>query len=61
MTTEPGDAEIRWLRPSDLLLRARRIQTALVTVPVAAVGGVIAGTAGSAAPASLGLVFVPDR
>ncbi len=61
MTTEPGDAEIRWLRPSHLLLRARRIQTALVTVPVAAVGGVIAGTAGSAAlglGVGLGLVVV---
>ena len=61
MTTEPGDAEIRWLRPSHLLLRARRIQTALVTVPVAAVGGVIAGTAGSAALGlgiGLGLVVV---
>ena len=52
MTTEPGDAEILWLRPSHLLLRARRIQTALVTVPVAAIGGVIGGTAG---PAALGL------
>jgi uncharacterized protein len=49
VTVEPGDAEIRWQRPSQLLLRARRIQTALVTVPVAAVGGIIAGTAGSAA------------
>jgi len=52
VTTEPGDAEILWLRPSHLLLRARRIQTALVTVPVAAIGGVIGGTAG---PAALGL------
>jgi uncharacterized protein len=61
VTTEPGDAEIQWLRPSHLLLRARRIQTALVTVPVAAVGGVIAGTAGSAALGlgiGLGLVVV---
>jgi hypothetical protein len=43
------------------LLRARRIQTALVTVPVAAIGGVIAGTAGSAALGlgiGLGLVVV---
>ena len=61
MTTEPGDAEILWLRPSHLLLRARRIQTALVTVPVAAIGGVIAGTAGSPALGlgiGLGLVVV---
>ena len=47
---EPG---IRWQRPSRLLLRARRIQTALVTVPAALAGGLIAGTAGSAA---IGLV-----
>jgi membrane protein YdbS with pleckstrin-like domain len=48
VTAEPGDAEIRWQRPSHLLLRARRIQTALVTVPVALAGGIVAGTAGSA-------------
>jgi len=44
-----GDPGIRWQRPSHLLLRARRIQTVLVTVPVALVGGLIGGTAGSAA------------
>jgi uncharacterized protein len=43
-----GDADITWQRPSRLLLRARRIQTALVTVPVALAGGLIAGAAGSA-------------
>jgi uncharacterized protein len=43
------DPGIRWQRPSHLLLRARRIQTVLVTVPVALVGGLIGGTAGSAA------------
>jgi len=52
VTAEPGAADIRWRRPSHLLLRARRIQTALVTVPVALAGGIIAGAAGSA---SLGL------
>ena len=46
---EPGDAGIRWQRPSPLLLRARRIQAGLVTVPVALAGGLIAGAAGSAA------------
>jgi membrane protein YdbS with pleckstrin-like domain len=44
-----GDADTTWQRPSRLLLRARRIQTALITVPVALAGGLIAGTAGSAA------------
>jgi uncharacterized protein len=48
---EPG---IRWQRPSHLLLRARRIQTVLVTAPVALAGGLIAGTAGSA-PLGLGI------
>jgi uncharacterized protein len=46
-SAEPGDAGIRWQRPSRLLLRARRIQVALVTVPVALIGGLIAGAAGS--------------
>ena len=41
--TPPGDAGITWQRPSRLLLRARRIQVGLVTVPVALVGGLIAG------------------
>jgi len=48
-TAEPGDAGIRWQRPSPLLLRARRIQAGLVTVPVALAGGLIAGAAGSPA------------
>ena len=61
MTAEPGDADIRWRRPSHLLLRARRIQTALVTVPVALAGGIIAAAAGSAGLGlgiGLGLVVV---
>ena len=61
MTAEPGDAEIRWQRPSHLLLRARRIQTVLVTVPVALAGGIVAGVAGSAGlglGVGLGLVVV---
>jgi uncharacterized protein len=48
------DPGIRWQRPSRLLLRARRIQTVLVTAPVALVGGLIAGSAGSA-PVGLGV------
>jgi uncharacterized protein len=53
-SAEPGDAGIRWQRPSPLLLRARRIQAGLVTVPVALAGGLIAAVAGSPA---LGLVI----
>lgn len=42
-----ADAELSWKRPSPRLLRARRIQTALVTVPAALIGG-LCGTAASA-------------
>ncbi|HEY2314408.1 MAG TPA: PH domain-containing protein [Streptosporangiaceae bacterium] len=42
------DASITWRRPSPLLLRARRIAVAVVTVPLAIAGG-LAGAAGSAA------------
>ena len=42
------DATITWRRPSPLLLRVRRIEVALVTVPLAIAGGV-AGAVGSAA------------
>ncbi len=55
------DPGIRWQRPSHLLLRARRIQTVLVTVPVALAGGIIAGAVGTAALGlgiGLGLVVV---
>jgi uncharacterized protein len=36
----PGQPEVSWLRPSPLLLRARRIEAAAVTVPAAIIGGV---------------------
>ena len=49
LAAAPDDAGIQWQRPSRLLLRARRIQVGLVTVPVALAGGLIAGVAGSAA------------
>jgi uncharacterized protein len=55
------DPGVRWQRPSHLLLRARRIQTVLVTAPVALAGGLIAGAAGSAAlglGVALGLVVI---
>jgi hypothetical protein len=49
MTADAGDAGIQWQRPSPRLLRARRIQAGLVTVPVALAGGIIAGMAAAAA------------
>jgi uncharacterized protein len=42
---EPGDAGIRWQRPSPRLLRARRIQAGLATGPAALAGGLIFGAA----------------
>jgi uncharacterized protein len=43
-----ADAGITWLRPSPLLLRVRRIEVALATVPLAIAGG-LAGAVASAA------------
>jgi uncharacterized protein len=43
-----GDAELTWHRPSRRLLRARRIEVTLVTVPLALIGGFAGGGAGSA-------------
>jgi hypothetical protein len=48
---DTGNGGLRWHRPSPRLLRARRIEVAAVTVPVALIGGL----AGSAASAGLGL------
>jgi uncharacterized protein len=50
MTDRSGEADagITWLRPSPLLLRVRRIEVALVTVPLLIAGG-LAGTVASAA------------
>ncbi|HUB41406.1 MAG TPA: PH domain-containing protein [Streptosporangiaceae bacterium] len=44
----PGEPEVSWLRPSPLLLRARRIELVGVAVPVALIGG-LAGQVVSAA------------
>ena len=41
------DSNLAWLRPSPRLLRARRIQVAVVAVPIAAIGGLIGGAAGT--------------
>ncbi len=59
LPAEPGDDDIGWQRPSPLLLRARRIQAALVTLPAALAGGLAAAAAGSAAlGAGIGLGLV---
>jgi membrane protein YdbS with pleckstrin-like domain len=42
------EADIRWQRPSPRLLRVRRIQVALVTVPAALVAGLAGATASPA-------------
>jgi hypothetical protein len=45
---DTGDDSLTWRRPSPRLLRARRIQVAVVAVPIAAIGGLISGAAGTA-------------
>ncbi|HEY2279477.1 MAG TPA: PH domain-containing protein [Streptosporangiaceae bacterium] len=44
---DTGDDSVTWQRPSPRLLRARRIQVAVVAVVVAAIGGLIGGAAGT--------------
>ncbi len=44
---DTGDDSLTWQRPSPLLLRARRIQVVVLTVPIAAIGGLIGGAAGT--------------
>jgi len=45
---EPGGPEVTWLRPSPLLLRARRIEVGVVSFPLALAGGLAGGTASAA-------------
>ena len=53
----PGEPEVSWLRPSPLLLRARRIEVAVVTALAAIIGGlagqVVSAAAGIAIAAAL--------
>lgn len=49
---EPDGPQAAWLRPSPLLLRARRIEVGVVILPLALVGGL----AGAAASAAIGAV-----
>jgi uncharacterized protein len=52
-TSEPGEPAVSWLRPSPLLLRARRIELAAVTLPAAIIGGV----AGQFVSAAVGIAI----
>ncbi len=54
-----ADAELRWQRPSPRLLRVRRIQVALVTVPAALIGGLACfGASGAAGGGVAGGIVV---
>ena len=55
---EVGDDGIRWQHPSPRLLRARRIQVGLVTIPAALIGGLAGSTASAALGLGLGLGLV---
>jgi membrane protein YdbS with pleckstrin-like domain len=50
MSAESADAGVRWQRPSPRLLKCRRIEVVVVTLPAALVGGLI----GASASASVG-------
>jgi len=49
----PGEPEVSWLRPSPLLLRARRIEVAVVTGP----GAIIGGLAGQVVSTAVGIAI----
>ena len=57
LRARPGEPDVSWLHPSPLLLRARRIEVAAVTVPAAISGGLaglaISATAGIAIAAAV--------
>jgi uncharacterized protein len=54
---DPGDA-VQWQRPSPLLLRARRIQVGLVTIPLAFVGGLAAQAVSAWLGVALAVVII---
>jgi len=54
----PGEPEVRWLRPSPLLLRARRIEVAAVTGPAAIIGGLAGQFVSATAGIVIGLALV---
>jgi uncharacterized protein len=54
----PGEPEVSWLRPSPLLLRARRIEVGVVFVPLALVGGLAGVTVSAAAGAGIAVAIL---
>lgn len=54
----PADPEVSWLRPSPLLLRARRIEVGIVILPLALAGGLAGAIASVAAGASIAVVIL---
>jgi uncharacterized protein len=53
-----GEPEVSWLHPSPLLLRARRIEVAVVTAAAAAIGGLAGQVASAAAGIAIAAVAV---
>jgi len=54
----PGEPEVSWLRPSPLLLRARRIEAAVVTGPAAVIGGLVGQVVSAAAGIAIAAAVV---
>lgn len=52
------DTDLSWQRPSPRLLRARRIQTALATVPLALIGGLAGATVSATTGAAVAAAIV---
>jgi membrane protein YdbS with pleckstrin-like domain len=55
---EPADRDIHWQRPSPRLLRERRIEVVLGTVPVALAGGLLGGIGSAALGAGIAAAVV---
>lgn len=53
MSAESADSGVHWQRPSPRLLKCRRIEVVVVTVPAALVGGLIGASA--SAPVGIGI------
>jgi uncharacterized protein len=58
MTDRGDQAGITWLRPSPLLLRVRRVEVALVSVPLAIAGGLAGAVASAAVGIGIAVVVV---
>jgi len=53
-----GEPEVSWLRPSPLLLRARRIEVGVVILPAALIGGLTGATVSAAAGAGIAVAIL---